>query len=99
MAKPLFLIGFPINSDNESVYHVQSDLSNKLDGEYHVIAYKAPEIDSIKFEVLNAVDATDIEISELILKTNSYIEEVLKETDEFLQAFNENNFNENESND
>lgn len=98
MAKPIFLIGFPISSDNESVYHVQSDLSQKLEGEYHVIAYKAPDLESIKFKVLNAINSSDIEIEDLIAKTNSFIEEVLKETDEFLQAFNENNIDEDENN-
>ena len=34
---------------------------------------------SIKFEVLNAIDATDIEISELIAKTREDIDIILKE--------------------
>ena len=89
MAKPIFLVGFPLHADNESVYHVQADLSEKLEGEYHVIAYKVPDINAVTFEVLNAINATDIEIEELISKTKAHIEEVLKETEEFLQAFNQ----------
>jgi hypothetical protein len=99
MAKPIFLIGFPMSADNESVYHVQADLSQKLEGEYHVIAYKIPGIESIKFEVLNAINASDIEIEALISKTNEFINQVLLETNEFLQAFNENNLTEDGTND
>lgn len=99
MAKPIFLIGFPMSADNESVYHVQADLAQKLKGEYHVIAYKILGIESIKFEVLNAINATDVEIKDLIAKTNEFVNQVLLETNEFLQAFNENNITEDGTND
>ncbi len=82
MAKPIFLIGFPMEADNHSIFQVQNDLSQKLEGEYHVIAYKIPGIESIKFEVLNAINATDSEISELISKTESLTQGIIAEYEE-----------------
>lgn len=89
MAKPIFLIGFPMEADNEAVFRVQSDLSQKLDGEYHVIAYKIPGIESIKFEVLNAINATDVQIEELISKTSDFTDQILKDHTHHLQEIME----------
>jgi hypothetical protein len=79
MARPIFLIGFPLEADNAAVHHVQQDLSVKLEDEYHVIAYKVPGLESIDFKVLNAVGASSIEIEELIQTANAFAKRVLEE--------------------
>lgn len=79
MARPIFLIGFPLEADNVAVQQVQMDLSSKLEGEYHVIVYKVPGITSIDFKVLNAINASDIELEELIEKTKSFTKMMLEE--------------------
>lgn len=79
MARPIFLIGFPLEADNAAVHHVQQDLSVKLEDEYHVIAYKVPGLESIDFKVLNAVGASSIEIEELIQTANAFAKQVLEE--------------------
>lgn len=79
MARPIFLIGFPLESDNEAVYRVQQDLSVKLEDEYHVITYKVPGLESIDFKVLNAVGASSIEIEELIQTANAFAKQMLED--------------------
>lgn len=79
MARPIFLIGFPLEADNAAVHHVQQDLSVKLEDEYHVIAYKVPGLESIDFKVLNAIGASSIEIEELIQTANAFAKQVLEE--------------------
>ena len=79
MAKPIFIVGFPAAATAESLQQVYLELDRKLGEEYHVLTYRAQNIDDIKFEVLNAIDATDIEISELIAKTREDIDIILKE--------------------
>ena len=79
MAKPIFIVGFPAAAAAESLQQVYLELDRKLGEEYHVLTYRAQKIDDIKFEVLNAIDATDIEISELIAKTRENIDIILKE--------------------
>jgi len=74
MAKPIFLIGFPHAADSASILEVQSSLSLKLDGEYHVITYKSMEKTQISFEVLNALNASDIELDRLTKLAGSIIE-------------------------
>jgi hypothetical protein len=85
MAKPIFLIGFPLEADNTAVYQVQQDLSQKLDGEYHVIAYKIQGVTAIDFKVLNAIDATDVQIEELIAKTSEFANQLLSESNKLVQ--------------
>jgi hypothetical protein len=79
MAKPIFLIGFPLHAENSAIHIVQADLSKKLEGEYHVLTYKVPGLDSIKFEVLNAINASDIDIEELIEKTRQSANDILED--------------------
>lgn len=85
MAKPIFLIGFPMEASNDAVFQVQDDLTQKLEGEYHVITYKEPEVKSIKFEVLNAINADDVQIEELIAKTSEFANQILAESDRLVQ--------------
>lgn len=73
MAKPIFLIGFPIKVDASSVHGIQSSIAHLLEGEYHVIVYKTSKIQEVSFEVLNAINATDVEISELIVRVKEEI--------------------------
>lgn len=78
MPKPIFTIGFPIKAMREDVQRVQEDLEKKLGEDYHVLIYRAQELEGLKFEVLNAINATDVEISELIELTKKQIEETIK---------------------
>ena len=90
MAKPIFLIGFPLSADNDAVYGVQRDLSQKLEGEYHVIAYKIQNIEAIDFKVLNAINATDAQLEELIEKTSTFTEQLMADYQNKLNsAFND----------
>lgn len=69
-AKPIFIIGFPVSSENDRIETIAKGLEIKLNNEYHIITYKASDISSITFNVLNAVNATNIEIEDLIKLTN-----------------------------
>lgn len=99
MANPILLIAFPMQANYDSVYHTQRALSNKLEGEYHVITYQAPEISTITFSVLNAIDATDVEIETLISKVNEWVGRVQNEVEQFLQTPNTNNSTQDGTND
>ena len=85
MTKPIFLIGFPMEASNDAVFQVQEDLTLKLEGDYHVITYKEPAVTSIKFEVLNAIGADDIQIEELIAKTSEFANRILQESNSLVQ--------------
>lgn len=90
MAKPIFLVGFPIHANAESVYQVHQSLKLQLD-DYHVLVYKEPDKEKISFEVLNAINATDIEITELIERTSNFIKEALDGANELQQIITQNN--------
>jgi hypothetical protein len=81
-AKPIFIVGFPLSADNSSIRHVYNDLNIKLGEDYHVITYKASEIISTTFTVLNAINATDVEISELIKHTQEQIDALQRQLDD-----------------
>jgi hypothetical protein len=91
MTKPIFLIGFPMEASNDAVFQVQDDLTQKLEGEYHVITYKEPAVTSIKFEVLNAISADDIQIEELIAKTSAFANRILEESNSLVQEIIDQN--------
>jgi hypothetical protein len=78
MAKPIFLIGFPIEAELSSISGIQSQIHSLLGEEYHILAYKTSRIRDISFEVLNAINATDIEISDLISKVKEEIQSLLQ---------------------
>jgi hypothetical protein len=66
MAKPIFVIAYPINSNlsNESLYDITKGIEIKLH-DYHVIAYTASNIEEVEMKTLNADSANDIDIIEL----------------------------------
>lgn len=76
MAKPIFLVGFPIGADPQETDKARQSLSLLLNGEYHVIVYRTQEIKSISFQVLNAINSTDVEIEELIEMTKNHINQL-----------------------
>jgi len=77
MAKPIFIVGFPVEANPQAIQHVYLDLDAKLGEEYHVLTYRSSNSEDISFQVLNAVNATDIEISDLIEKTQTEIKNLL----------------------
>jgi len=91
MAKPIFIIAFPINADSSQVLSVQSELSIKLGDDYHVLTYKSPDTQTIEFEVLNAVNAEDIEISDLIQRTSTFIQTMLNSANDLAEELTKNN--------
>jgi hypothetical protein len=93
MAKPIFLIGFPTGADRAAVYETQKALSRRLEQDYHVLTYQAAEVTSIKFEVLNAINATDIEIEQLIDRSQGWIDQLLKEKSLLLEETKNKNNN------
>lgn len=78
MAKPIFLVGFPYAADLSSIGQVQSSLNHLLGEEYHVLVYKTSRVDDVSFEVLNAINATDVEINELISRVREEIAETFQ---------------------
>lgn len=79
MAKPIFIVGFPPNADPDSIGQVYKDLDYKLGEEYHVLTYRAQGLTDIDFKVLNATDAEDAQLADIITKTREEIELLLKE--------------------
>lgn len=73
LAKPIFIIGFPVESDNSQIDSIRQSLEYKLNSEYHIITYKAQDILTVTFNVLNAINASDVEISDLIKLTKEEI--------------------------
>jgi len=73
MAKPIFLVGFPVEADSTALGETRTSLNYLLNEEYHVIVYRAQEIQSVQFQVLNAINSTDVEIEELIEKTTLHL--------------------------
>ena len=79
MAKPIFIAGFPIAADYTALSQVAEDLNYKLGEDYHVLTYRTSKVDDVTFTVLNAVNASDAEISELIERTREEINLLLTE--------------------
>ena len=100
MAKPIFIVGFPAAADAQSVHQVYADLDRKLGEDYHVLTYRAQNLEDVTFNVLNALNATDVELSELIAKTREDIDIILKEKmlSELTDLANELNKNNPEEN-
>lgn len=93
MAKPIFLIGFTQEANPEAIYRAGIDLEKKIGGDYHVLTYRTSKIDDIKFEVLNAINATDIEIEEIISIARA---ELLQSVAQSEEQTNEKNQSSNE---
>jgi|688.fasta_scaffold1815973_2 hypothetical protein len=82
MAKPIFLIGFPYKADLAAIANAQSDIMRLLGEEYHVLAYKTSLVQDTTFEVLNAVNASDVEIESLISKVREEMVNCLQKTEQ-----------------
>lgn len=79
MAKPIFIIGFPLKADVEQVQVAIEGLEKKFGEDYHVLPYRTSNIEDVTFQVLNAVNSSDVEIEELIKKAQEEIEQLRKE--------------------
>lgn len=79
MAKPIFIIGFPIKADLQQVETAIEGLEKKFGEDYHVLPYRTSNIEDVTFQVLNAVNSSDVEIAELIKKAQAEIDELRKE--------------------
>lgn len=79
MAKPIFIIAFPIKADVEQVQVAIEGLEKKFGEDYHVLPYRTSNIEDVTFQVLNAVTASDVEIEELIKKAQEEIDLLRKE--------------------
>lgn len=96
MAKPIFLVGFPMSADAASVYQVQQTLKMQLD-DYHVLVYKEPSKEHITFDVLNAVDATDVELAELVERTAASVKSIIEGAKEIEKIITQNNQTNNDT--
>ena len=90
MAKPIFLVGFTKHSDPQQLEFVQSALEAKLSEDYHVLVYRTSENTEVTFKVLNAINSTDAELSEIIQKTKDEISLLIKERTELIQKIQDN---------
>ena len=77
MPKPIFIVGFPAAAAAESLHQVYLDLDQKLGEEYHVLTYRTNELSDVAFSVLNAINASDIEIADLIKRTREEVTSLL----------------------
>jgi hypothetical protein len=91
MAKPIFLVGFTHEANPEAIYRAGLDLEKKIGDDYHVITYRTSKIADIQFEVLNAVNASDIEIEEIIKIARAEITQVMAEPEEQTNEKNKEN--------
>jgi hypothetical protein len=61
MAKPIFIMQFPIEVPQETSLQVSEQLTQKLD-DYHVLCYRDNSTESVAFTVLNAIDVNEEEL-------------------------------------
>jgi hypothetical protein len=61
MAKPIFIMQFPIEVPQETSLQVSEQLTQKLD-DYHVLCYRDKSTESVAFTVLNAIDVNEEEL-------------------------------------
>lgn len=91
MAKPIFLIGFTQEASPEDIHRAGIDIEKKIGDDYHVMTYRTSKIDDIKFEVLNAIDATDVEIKEIISIARAEISNAVAQLNEPINEKNQLN--------
>ena len=65
MAKPIFVIHFPIAVPQEESLHISNQLTEKLD-DYHVLAYRDNVTETVEFTVLNPVDVNEEELKKIV---------------------------------
>ena len=74
MAKPILVVAIPeeaitqIQSINDSISQIEKKLTD-----YHVLAYRASDIEKLTLSVLNADNANDLDIEKLKNEINSKI--------------------------
>jgi hypothetical protein len=61
MAKPIFIMQFPIEVPQEASLQISEQLTQKLD-DYHVLCYRDNSTESVAFTVLNAIDVNEEEL-------------------------------------
>ena len=79
MAKPIFIIGFPLKADLGQVQVAIEGLEKKFGEDYHVLPYRTSLIEDVTFNVLNAINSSEIEIKELIDNAKEELEALRKE--------------------
>ena len=65
MAKPIFVIHFPITVPHEESLKISNQLTEKLD-DYHVLAYRDNLTETVEFTVLNPVDVNEEELKKIV---------------------------------
>ncbi len=67
MARPIFIIRVPtkLGISKEELTSITDQLEERLDKEYHVIAFSSSIDEEVKFECLNSSNAKDIDIEKL----------------------------------
>jgi len=65
MAKPIFIIQFPLEVSQKESLSISEQLTQKLD-DYHVLGYRDNVTETVAFRVLNADDADDAELKKIV---------------------------------
>ena len=65
MAKPILIIRIPYDTQNLNNVHESIQNIQRMLTDYHVLAYKENSILELKLEVLNPINANDIDIETL----------------------------------
>lgn len=78
MAKPIFIVKCPDVISRAELNSIAERLTNQL-LDYHVLVINPPNTEDIEFEVLNAINATDIEIEQLKEKVLEQIKSIKNE--------------------
>jgi hypothetical protein len=79
MTKPIFVIGSPL-LDLENMTKLRTavdEIRDHLKSEYFVLCFLDNTLTTLDFKVLNAINATDIEIEDLIAKTKDQLDSIL----------------------
>jgi hypothetical protein len=64
MAKPILVVGFPLQVELEEMSNAITPIDRRLT-DYHVIAYRATNIDDLSLKVLNPGEVSDLDIETL----------------------------------
>jgi hypothetical protein len=65
VAKPILIIRIPYDTQNLNNVHESIQNIQRMLTDYHVLAYKENSILELKLEVLNPINANDIDIETL----------------------------------
>lgn len=78
MTKPIFIVKCSDVISRAELNSIAERLANQL-LDYHVLVITPPNVEDIEFEVLNVINATDIEIEELKEKVLEQIKSIKNE--------------------